>query len=186
MGREQTKQHDWPHAPAHRLGSAGAFMVTAGTYQKQPFLNTPERRDDFLRCFFSLSDEFQWRLQAWAVLSNHYHFIALTPENALTADSLKSMLKELHRQTSRAWNIKDGVKGRRVWYNYWESHITFERSYFARLKYVHNNPVHHGVTDNASNYRWCSKPWLENHSTRAFVRTLESFKTDRLNIFDDF
>jgi len=31
---------DWPHAPAHRLGERGAYMVTAGTFEKLHYLNT--------------------------------------------------------------------------------------------------------------------------------------------------
>src|SRR5258708_585248 len=34
---------DWPHSPPHRLSKAGTFIVTAGTYQKQLFFNTPHR-----------------------------------------------------------------------------------------------------------------------------------------------
>jgi hypothetical protein len=29
----------WPHAPTHRLIEADAYMVTAGTYQKQTFFS---------------------------------------------------------------------------------------------------------------------------------------------------
>ena len=35
----------WPHAPAHRLGEAGVYMVTAGTYRKIQHFNTPQRLD---------------------------------------------------------------------------------------------------------------------------------------------
>jgi hypothetical protein len=34
---------DWPHSPTHRLGSAGAYMVTAATYQKQPLFCSAKR-----------------------------------------------------------------------------------------------------------------------------------------------
>src|SRR3974377_1371019 len=33
----------WPHAPVHRLDGLGAYMVTAGTYQKKHHLNASER-----------------------------------------------------------------------------------------------------------------------------------------------
>ncbi len=61
-------RYDWPHAPAHRLGEKGAYMVTAGTYDKYPFLNSAARLDLVLGLLFDCALEFGWQLQAWAVL----------------------------------------------------------------------------------------------------------------------
>jgi hypothetical protein len=55
---------DWPHAPAHRLGEKGAYMVTAGAYNKYPFLNSPGRLDLALNLLFNCALEFGWQLQA--------------------------------------------------------------------------------------------------------------------------
>ena len=63
----------WPHAPLHRLSERGAYIVTAGTYLKKPYLNSPERLDMLLDALFLCAGEFGWSLQAWAILNNHYH-----------------------------------------------------------------------------------------------------------------
>lgn len=34
---------DWPHAPVHRLGEKGTFIVTAGTYKKEHFFAGEKR-----------------------------------------------------------------------------------------------------------------------------------------------
>jgi hypothetical protein len=34
---------DWPHSPVHRLGEAGAYMVTCGTYLKESHFRCEER-----------------------------------------------------------------------------------------------------------------------------------------------
>jgi hypothetical protein len=83
---------DWPHAPAHRLGEKGAYMVTAGTYNKYHFLNSPARLDLALNLLFNFALEFGWQLQAWAVMINHYHFVALSPCHP---QNLKFMLGKL-------------------------------------------------------------------------------------------
>ncbi len=75
---------------------------------------------------------------------------------------------------------------RKVWFQYWDSRITFERSYLARLNYVHYNPVKHGVTANATNYPWCSAAWFDQNAPTSFVKTVKSFKTDKLKVPDDF
>lgn len=176
----------WHHAPEHRLAGRGAYMVTCGTLHKSPILTTPSRLSDFQNLLFERAMAFGWRLQAWAILSNHYHWMGLSPEGAGDACSLKKLVGQLHEISAKRLNREDGVTGRQVWYNYWDSHITYEASYLARLKYVHDNPAHHGIVPNAANYAWCSRSWLERTANSAFVRQLDSFKTDTLKVPDDF
>ena len=174
---------DWPHAPAHRLPHAGAYMVTAGTYGKKHYFSTPERLGLVKKLLFDIAEEYDWRLQAWAVMSNHYHFLALSPEDA---GSLKKLVSKLHTLSAKEINREDKTPGRKVWFQYWDSLITFERSYFARLHYVHQNPVHHGVTKVAENYPWCSAGWFTLHAEPAFQKTVMSFKIDKVKVADDF
>ena len=52
---------DWPHAPAHRLGEKGPYMVTARTCEKRRFLNSPDRFDLVLSLLFGCAAEFKWQ-----------------------------------------------------------------------------------------------------------------------------
>ena len=81
-----------------------------------------------------------WQLEAWAVFSNHYHFVAHSAANQPTAESLGSMLKTLHVKTSGWVNRLDKAPARQVWFNFRETRLTYPRSYFARLNYTHQNP----------------------------------------------
>jgi REP element-mobilizing transposase RayT len=67
-------------------------MVTAGTYTKIPYFNTDARRDVLLKMLTDVTKEFGWRLQAWAVMANHYHFVASTER----PERLGKMLGKLH------------------------------------------------------------------------------------------
>jgi len=67
---------DWPHAPAHKLTEDGTYIVTAGTYQKAHHFHNTERLHFLTKTLLALSKKYGWRLQAWAVFPNHYHFIA--------------------------------------------------------------------------------------------------------------
>ena len=174
---------NWPHAPVHWLFEPGIYMFTSGTYLKAPRLNTPERLDYFLESLFARTEEFGWHLQAWAVMSNHYHCVATSPADPST---LRKMLGKLHMNTAKQLNEWDGTPGRKVWHQFWDSHVTFEKSYLARLNYVHRNPVHHGVADNAENYKWCSAAWFARTAPAAFVKTVQGFKTDLVEVPDDF
>ena len=174
---------NWPHAPAHWLFEPGIYIVTASTYRKVHHLNSPERKDFFQQSLFQITSEFGWQLQAWAILSNHYHFVAHSPDDPQT---LRRLINKLHMTTAKEFNLQDGTPGRKVWYQYWDTHLTYQKSYLARLKYVHYNPVKHGVVANAENYRWCSAAWFAQNAPPAFVKTVMSFKTDRVKVPDEF
>ena len=173
----------WPHAPVHLLHETGTFMVTAGTYKKQHFFNNPDRLDFLHESLLQTAEEFGWNLQAWALFSNHYHFVAISPEHP---ENLKNMISKLHANTARRLNKLENFPGAKVWFQYWDTRLTFQNSYFARLHYVHNNPFHHGVVNDPLKYRWCSAAWFARTADPAFFKTVASFKTDRVNVRDDF
>jgi len=173
----------WPHAPTHRLTETGVYMVTAATYRKQRLFYDGPRLRMLHNALLTVADQHAWRLEAWTVFPNHYHFIAHAPADAGT---LTIFLRELHSRTAVALNHQDDAPGRKVWHNYWDTQLTHEASYLARLHYVHQNPVKHGVVALASQYPWCSAAWFERTATPAQVKTIYSFKTDRIHVQDDF
>jgi putative transposase len=175
----------WPHAPLHQLAEAGTFMVTAATYGKAHYFRGSQRLEVLQRGLLTVARDFGWRLEAWAVFSNHYHFVGHSPD-APDADSLSQMLGVLHTKTARWVNRLDRAPGRKVWHNFWETRLTFEKSYLARLAYVHGNAVRHGLTPVANQYRWCSAGWFEQTADPAVVKTIYRFRTERLGIMDDY
>jgi putative transposase len=174
---------DWPHAPLHRLSEEGTYIVTAATYQKDHFFGGADRLDHLEAELLALANEAGWQLEAWAVFSNHYHFVAHARPGC---EPLATWIGELHRRTASHVNELDRSDGRQVWFNYWETRLTFERSYLARLNYVHQNAAKHGLVRVANQYRWCSAAWFERTATPAQVRTIYNFKTDQIRIQDDF
>ena len=174
----------WPHAPEHRLGAHGSYMVTSGTYGKAMLFAGEERLGALCGGLLKYAARHGWALQAWAVFPNHYHFIASAPQTG--GETLPAFLRELHSRSARWLNSRDGTPGRKIWHNYWDSHLSFEASYFARLHYVHQNAVKHRVVDVADDYPWCSAGWFAKTATPAFRKTVESFKTDTVNVEDHF
>jgi len=176
----------WPHAPTHQLATRGTFFVTSSTYGKAHHFRGTARLRVLHRGLLTLARDYGWQLEAWAVFSNHYHFIGHSPINAPTAESLGLMLKTLHVKTSGWVNQLDHTPARQVWFNYRETRLTYPRSYLARLNYTHQNPVKHGLVPVANQYPWCSAAWFERTSTPAQVKTIYRFKIDKLQIHDDY
>jgi len=129
-----------------------------------------------------LADKHSWELQAWAVFSNHYHLVGCTAG----PETLPTFIQELHSKASREVNAYDGAPGRQVLYQYWDTYLSFERSYYPRLRYVHENPVKHDLVKKATDYPWCSAGWFEQKSNPSFRRKLETFKIDKLAIHDNY
>jgi len=181
--KPSNSRRGWIHAPRHWLQEQGIYIVTAGTYEKKPFYRTPERLDLVQTRLFEVCQEYGWQLQAWAIMANHYHFVALSPENPAT---MTRMLAKLHMTTSKAVNLLDNTPGRKTWFQFWDTQITNEHSYLARLRYVHHNPVKHGLVKFAVDYPWCSAAWFNDNADSAFKAKLETIKIDTVNVIDDF
>ncbi len=178
---------DWPHAPPHRLATAGVYFVTARTSSRQHLLSTEERRDWFQETLVDLIKHYGWRLEAWAVLSNHYHFIGHSPsrDNSAAA-SLTQVIRHLHSLSTREFNRLDQQTGRtRLWQNFRETHLTHQRSYLARLHYVHQNAVHHKLVTVGSHWKWCSAAAFKEAVSPAWVKTITSFHYDQIALEDE-
>jgi putative transposase len=114
-------------------------------------------------------------LQARAFFPNHYHVVISFENSAMS-----------HRELATRLNRIDRTPGRRVMYEFYDTHLTFEKSWLARLNYVHQNAVKHGLVPLANQYPWCSAAWFESNARSGFVKSVYSFKTDEINVPDDF
>ena len=176
----------WPHAPMHQLGSTGMYFVTASTLHQAHHFKGKERLAVLHRGVLKVAANFDWRLEAWAVFSNHYHFVAQSPELEDNAKSLGRMLSSLHEKTAKWVNRLDRMPGRQVWFNFRETTLTYEKSYLARLNYTHQNAVKHGLVSVANQYPWCSARWFERTARPAQIETIYRLKVDRLTVPDNF
>lgn len=175
--------HHWPHAPCHIFDTVGTYMVTASTLHKKMLFQSPRELNLLQNTLFELSLKYEWRLEAWAIFPNHYHIIAHSP---LDPTTLKKFISHLHTSTAKDLNQLHNQPGRKIWHQFWDTRLSFEKSYFARLNYVMQNPVRHGLVTNAENYPWCSVRWFKENSIPSRQATVESFKTDLVHVIDDF
>jgi putative transposase len=134
-------------------------------------MQIPERRQLFLETLFEGAETLGWRLEAWAVLPNHYHFIGRPPESA---NNLAALVQDVHAITAKSFNREDGISGRQVWYTHWDSCLQSEKAYWESLLYVHVNPVRHGMVARADEYPFCSYTWFKERAEPGFVQTVLS------------
>jgi len=159
------------------------YMVTGAILYNQNLLIENRRKEFVLHTLLERTALFGWNLQAWSILNNHYHFIAQAPENAI---NLSKFIQQVHSVTAIQFNRWDSTPGRQVWFNYWDSCLTYEKSYLARLHYVHMNSVKHGLANEARDYPFCSYKWFIEQGDEAFRKQVFAQPIGRLKIFDDF
>lgn len=170
-------------SPPHYFIPNAMYMVTGAILHNQHLLCEDRKKQFVLETLFERSKLLGWDLQAWAILNNHYHFIGKAPEQANT---LSKLTRQVHSITAIQLNQWDRTPGRQVWFNYWDTCLTYEKSYLARLRYVHLNPVKHELVENAANYPYCSYMWFLEQGEDDLKRQVLDQPIDKIHVIDDF
>jgi putative transposase len=171
------------HNPPHYFVQNAMYMVTGSILHKEHLLSDNPRKEFVLQTLLERSNFLRWSLQAWAILNNHYHFIAQAPEDA---SSLGKLIQQIHSITAIHINKWDQAPGRQVWFNYWDTCLTYEKSYFARLHYVHMNPVKHELVDDPMEYPYCSYGWFIENADGNLKDQVLNQPINKVKVFDDF
>ena len=173
----------YPHNPPHWFVPNAIYFVTGAILHNEYLISDDMRKEFILQTLFERANLLGWNLAAWAILNNHYHFIAQATGDA---ETLVKLIRQLHSITAIQLNKWDKVSDRQVWSNYWDTCLTYEKSYLARLHYVHLNPVKHGMTEDAMNYPYCSYRWFVKRGDNDLREQVFSQPIDKINILDDF
>ena len=173
----------WHHSPKHRTKAIGAYMLTGSTINKEHLFHSTESLDMLQLILMGLIERYHLGIRAWALFPNHYHLILFTYSDSLP---LNSFITHFHSLSARNLNTLTNNPGRKVWFQYWDTQLTYKNSYLARLNYVMQNPVRHNIVAYAEDYRWCSAKWFKEHAEPGHYNTVTSFKMDTLSIQDDF
>lgn len=172
---------NWHHAPSHHFAYGNTFFVTGATHRKQQFYRDPTALDEPQEILFANAEKHDCFLQSWCLLDNHYHLVTRGE-----GTHVKRMLSRLHAEAAIARNKRDGVRGRQVWFQFWDKTLTIEGSWLARLRYTNENAVHHGIVQDARTYRWCSAAWFERTAPVSFGKAVGSVKIDAVKIYDEY
>ncbi len=140
-------------------------------------------RDFFTATLHSLASKYGWTLDAWCVLSNHYHFVGHSPAGG--ANPLRPFVQHLHSVSTRERNRVDETPGRsRLWQNYWETPLALPRAYLVRLHYTHANAVYPRLVAEPAQWRWSSAARFEQAVTPAWRETIYGFRFEEIAVGD--
>jgi putative transposase len=141
------------HSPPHTSQARGLYLITATCYEHKAWIGTSEERmDGFAADLLAALQAHTSRIDAWAILHNHYHAVVLTE----AFPALLHELGQLHGRSSFQWNREDSARGRKVWFNLLERAITGDAHHVRAIQYVHHNPVKHGLVKKWDQWKWSS------------------------------
>ena len=176
-------RQSWPHAPPHHFTPHGTYIITAATLHRKPLFDCGAKLDLLRDTTFELARNYALILQGWVLFANHYHLV-IDFENNTTPHN--DFMQHLHRELAVRLNRIDATPGRRVMYGFWDTCLTFEKSWLARPNYVHQNAVKHGLFSIANEYPWCSASCFESNARPGCVKSVYSLRTDPIKVPDDF
>jgi putative transposase len=174
----------YAHTPPHLYQACAKYFITASTYGRKRLLDDPAKE----RLFSSLlraCDKYGWKLDDWVILDNHYHIMTTAPNAEV---NLSTFVAEYHKFAA-LFVKKNNAAARnvpKIFNNYWDTCITYENSYFARLNYIYCNPVKHNYVKNAEEYPWGSF-YFRHRSDGAYIEGLmKKFPFDEVKIEDAY
>jgi len=174
----------YAHTPPHLYRAGAKYFITASIHEKKKILADSAKE----KLLFSLStscEKYGWQLEDWVILDNHYHIMVNAPEKSA---NLSKFIAEYHKFTALfiKKNLPEAATWPKVFNNYWDACITYEKSYYARLNYLYNNPVKHRYVQSAQEYRWGSFYLRYNHEKAYVEKLIQEFPCDMLKIEDDY
>jgi putative transposase len=175
----------YKHNPPHFFRSNSKYFITGAICQKRMLLQSDEAKQRLIQSLQQGFNSRGWKLEDWVALHNHYHLMADSPDDA---DSLPGIMRDIHKFTAM-WirkNIQDSAGMEKIWWNYWDTCITYERSYLTRLNYLWYNAQKHGVIKNAEEWAFGSL-YNRVREDDQYIRTLsEKYPFDAVKVRDDF
>jgi len=174
---------NYKHAPTHLFLSDFYYFITAGTYSKKRYFEDDGKKNFLYETIYDVFNAYDSALHGWVILGNHYHIIGKFKD----AFFLPEVIKKIHSR-SAVWLNKSSKKaGRKIWYQYWDECIRDERDYYAKINYIHWNPVRHGYVDAPELYKFSSyNSYLNLRGEEWLNGILKCFPVEEVKNNDDY
>ena len=133
------------------------------------------------------ADKLDWNIDDWVFLDDHHHLMLESPEteaNGPMPKTIAEFINNFHRFSAlrirSSYNDLKRIKN--IFYNYWDTCITYERSYFARLNYLYYNPVKHDYVKDPADYPFGSYFYRVKQEKLYLKSLAKKHRFDRLDL----
>lgn len=134
------------------------YHIIARGLDRRPIFYDEEDRKDFLSRVEKAIEQVPTQIYAWALMPNHFHFLARAGERGLAP-----FMRRLMSGYANSFNRRHNRQGY-LFQNRFKSILCEEGPYFLELvRYIHLNPVRAGMVQSVSDlkdYSWTGHPPL--------------------------
>lgn len=173
-----------PLARDEAVAPSGYLFITAGTFQKRPFIAGDDRKSMLLESLDFNCYKWEWRILAHVLMDNHYHLVVEPPGG--DASRLSHIVQSAHSYSAYHWRREDPSIRSRIWWNFWELHLADREALLSHLNYVHENPHWHGATDNPREYPFSSYARYLELDSEAVMQWENDYPSRSVNVIDQF
>ncbi len=170
----------YKNSPAHLFIDYAYYIITAHTIRNiRPFIDDERKQLLLDSIILNFVERNNWNLIAYFIGDNHYHLLLKATEHAR---NLSKIIGNIHRFTSLTMNKQNNSQGRKIWYQYWDTVITSQKSLYARFNYIHYNPVKHGFVEKSEEYKFCSFKHFYESDKIQVDKLIKKYPFDRVKV----
>jgi putative transposase len=151
-------------------GAGHAHFITCGCYHRQPWLDTPVRRNLLLTILEEVRQRYRFVVLGYVVMPDHFHLLISEPQVG-DPSKVMQLVKQLYAQRviprtrrkrsdapdSSRQGLPRAPQPVHIWearfydFNVWTEHKRVEK-----LRYMHGNPVKRGLVSEPEQWAWSS------------------------------
>ncbi|QDU62276.1 Transposase IS200 like protein [Planctomycetes bacterium Pan216] len=164
------------------------LLITAGTFQKRPFMRLEHRKQMLLESLDFNCYKWKWRLLAYVILDNHYHLVVHAPDDdrSVVQHSLAHIIQSAHSYSAYHWRRDDPSIRSRIWWNFWDAPIGDLASLRCHINYLNANPAFHGKVRDPSTYPYSSYHLYVKQDRETLAQWEKDYPADKVDLIDNF
>lgn len=146
-------------------GTDHLHFITCSCYHRQPWLNSPRRRDLFLKVLEQVRRRCGFVVVGYVVMPEHIHLLISEPEKGDPSRVMQALKQGFARRVLRAARKRRKVgqqelfagEVEHVWQRrFYDFNVWSARKRIEKLRYMHRNPVKEGLVVEPEQWEWSS------------------------------
>jgi putative transposase len=141
----------------------GTYFITQVTYQRVPWLCSNIGRKALREAIEKVREKYPFTIEAFVLLPDHFHCLLTLPHDDSDFSVRLRLIKTyVTKYYGQQLGIKRDISQSRqkrkesnLWQRrFWEHLIRNEQDFALHCNYIHNNPVHHGLCNNPTDWEY--------------------------------